>query len=171
MSEFQITYASLADMRQALHQVRGNRFYHPRYQWIVEAIRIMLLVMPIILNAAGLISDQALFSFIIGFLAMSIFERRLKPLIYKKFAPHFDLASVTAWPMQIVLAPSGLHITTSASQSRLAWAALPLPELRKNGILIRIEPERSLPIKSIDLPQGMTARDLLNSIQQWRAAP
>ncbi len=167
MSAVQITYSSLSDIKQALNLVRGNRYYMPRYAWIAEAVRLLIVIIPVLFFVAGLIGESALIAFIIGYLITRIFEKRFKPLIYQKFGPHFS-TTAHAWPMTIKLEPSGLRMETPSSQSCLGWAALPLPELRDNGMLIRVEPERSVPIKATDLPKGVTCSELLASIQQWR---
>ncbi|MEL6838115.1 MAG: hypothetical protein AAFP85_02415 [Pseudomonadota bacterium] len=169
MNPVQVTYASLPDIRQALSDVRGSRYYMPRYAWIAEAARFLFILIPVFMVIAGLISEAVLLAFIVGYLLTRIFEKRLKPLIYRRFGADF-MSAAQVWPMQIHLDETGLNIKTPSSRSQTAWAALPLPELRKTGLLIRIEPERTVPIRAVDLPNEVTSENVLANIREWRTA-
>ena len=168
MTHVAVTYDSLPAVRQALNRVRGSRYYMPPYARIAEAARLLLLILPLPFLFAGWSGPEHLLAYAYGYLLLRLFERFVKPVIYRKFAPHFAL-SAPMWPMQVTLAATGLHIGTPSTTASFSWAALPLPELRKDGLLIRLEPERSLPIRAADLPEGISAGDLLTMIKQWRA--
>ena len=168
MTQIALTYENLPAIRQTLTRVRGSRFYMPAYARIAEAVRLLLLILPVPFLLAGWISPAHLLAYAYGYLLLRLFERFVKPAIYRKFAPHFAL-SAPMWPMNITLDPTGLHIATPSTKSSFSWAALPLPELRSDGLLIRLELERTLPIRTANLPEGMRADDLLTLIKQWRS--
>ncbi|MCG3269438.1 hypothetical protein [Yoonia sp. I 8.24] len=169
MKQIDLVYSDAAQIQRCLSIVRGSRYHMPRYAWFGELGRTLIIVLPIALLFLGYIDSHILLGFASGYLAHRIFELKIKPYIYRKAAPHFAL-QIKSWPQQVTLDADGVHFKSRTSATWVSWAALPPPEVRKEGILIRVEPERTLPISKEDLPDGMPPHDLEAQILRWQSA-
>ena len=82
-----------------------------------------------------------------------------------------ELAPVNRGPINVVLDEEGIHATTAHFAQFFKWpsvtAVVPTPQ----GIGLRLDRSRFIPVIDVELPEGTTRDDVMASIEAWRGKP
>ncbi|MCB2128505.1 MAG: hypothetical protein KDE03_05360 [Rhodobacteraceae bacterium] len=162
-----VTYDTAHDVRIALRNLRRYGFASPVDHLAVEAARLSLLPIPVILTIAGTIRpDQALAAYV-GYFALRWFNLFARPAIMRRLGPGFGQSAGGA--VEFTFGAGGLHSASKQMQLTVPWASIPPQRVRKAGVVFRIGPELAIPVSAGRLPPGWTPESFSEQVDRWRS--
>ena len=162
---WEVEFSSPREAALALKRLRGFGGSRARDHWAVELAKFSILLVLFALALADRIHARDLIFFILGYLGLSIFNRRLKPILLVRFGPkEFRFSG----PARVKLDSDGLKSEGDGSLLELGWHKVPEPTAYRNGLVFRVAHEAAIPFPTSRL--DITAQELAEQVKHWKSA-
>ncbi len=127
--------------------------------------KLSILLAMFVLATADRISPRDLIFFILGYLGLSVFIRRIKPGLLLRFGPKEFLFS---GPARVTLTASGIRSEGDGSLLELGWHRVPEPMVYHGGLVFRVAHEAVIPFPTTRL--NIAAGELAEQVKQWKTS-
>lgn len=149
----------------ALKSLRKWGLRGPRDLIATEAVRVVMVLIPIGLYLADVIRFQTVFALLIGYVVARWFDHYLRPRMLQRIGPS-RLRWVQGGETVVRLDAAGLRLTTEQTQLQVAWPAIETARVGQ-GYILRIAPQLSVVFANAWIPEGWTPDTVSVALSQW----